>query len=225
METLYTICAIVGGTLFLCQLVMMTLGLGGDHDVDHDVGGGDHDASHSGDHDQSHGFGLSSLFTLKTLVVGVTLFGLTGRAMASSELAAGAVMGISMGAGFLGLFLMALVLHGLTKLEAEGTVHIHQALGEQASVYLSIPPHGSGQGKITVTVQNRSMEYRAVTDGDAIPTGATVEVVDLLDDDIVKVAVVSKPNAALNGATANANNSLEKKDAPADRTIEGGTHV
>lgn len=49
METVYSICAAVGGTLIVLQFVMTLMGMGGDHDVDagghdfggHDVGGND----------------------------------------------------------------------------------------------------------------------------------------------------------------------------------------
>ena len=59
----------------------------------------------------------------------------------------------------------------LTRQEAEGTVRINRALGAEATVYLRIPGNRQGAGKIQINLQNRTMEYLAVTLGDAIPTG------------------------------------------------------
>lgn len=228
----YTICAILGGTLFLCQLLMSLLGVGGDHDAgggDHDIGGDHdvahdvgHDASHDAGHDQGHGLGLHGLLNFRALVVGVTLFGLTGRAVASSSLTTVAVLAVAAGAGLLGLFLMALLMRGLTKLEAEGTAHIEQALGEQAVVYLTIPARNSGAGKITVKVQNRFMEYHAVTDHEAIPTGTAVEVVDLVDGETLRVAPVAAAGAAVPKKTGDPVKADETRATPKK---EGGIHV
>ena len=69
----------------------------------------------------------------------------------------------------------------LHKLHEEGNVHIEYALGSQAVVYIPIPGQKQGMGKITVNVQECSMEYNAITAGDALPTGRTVTVVDIID--------------------------------------------
>jgi hypothetical protein len=218
----YNVCAVVGGTLFLCQLLMMLLGFGGDHDAggggDHEVGAG-HDAGHDAGHEHGHGFGIHSLFSVRALVAGVTLFGLTGRAAGTSALSSAAVLAIAAGAGLVGLSLVGLLMQSLSSLEAEGTVHIEQALGEEATVYLTIPAHNSGAGKITVTVQNRLMEYRAVTDSpEAIPTGAPVEVVDMVDEETLKVARLLKADAA--DARAEENSPVAGKNASLARKRE-----
>ena len=44
---------------------------------------------------------------------------------------------------------------------------------------------------MTVDVQGRSVELRAMTDGDEIPTGSRVRVVEVLGDETVKVAKVA----------------------------------
>jgi len=223
----YNVCAIVGGTLFLCQLVMMLLGLGGDHDADagadHDLGG-DHEAGHGGGHEHGQGFGLHSLFTFRAVVVGLTLFGLTGRAAAGSEWSAALGLAVAAGSGAAGLLLMALLLRGLYRLESDDTLKIHQALGEEAVVYLGIPARNSGQGKITVEVQNRLLECRAVTDGEALPTGTRVEVVDLLDDETLKVAPL--PIAPTGGTPALREESdpVTRKNATSTQRTEGREH-
>ena len=82
------------------------------------------------------------------------------------------------------------MLSGMRSLQSEGTVQIHQAVGELATVYLRIPPRQEGVGKIQINLQNRTMEYQATTLGDAIPTGATVVVIKVLGPDSVQVQPV-----------------------------------
>ena len=67
-------------------------------------------------------------------------------------------------------------------------------MGQQATVYLHIPAQQKGAGKIQINLQNRTMEYLATTAGDAIPSGATVVVTEVLGSDTVQVeAVVTNP--------------------------------
>ena len=84
------------------------------------------------------------------------------------------------------------MLRGMRSLRAEGTVRIHRAVGQQATVYLRIPAQQKGAGKIQINLQNRTMEYLATTPGDAIPSGATVVVTKILGSDTVEVQAVAK---------------------------------
>jgi hypothetical protein len=60
-------------------------------------------------------------------------------------------------------------------------------VGKAGAVYLRIPANRSGSGKITLNLQNRTMEYQAVTAGEAIPTGANIVVVGVVGPDTVEV--------------------------------------
>src|SRR5260370_39010779 len=87
MDPAYLLCALVGGTLVICQFLLTLLGLGGHHDAggDHDISGhdaGGHDAAgHDTDHDQHvHSSAASwflSVLTFRTLTAGGAFFGLT----------------------------------------------------------------------------------------------------------------------------------------------------
>src|SRR5690348_8804654 len=87
METVYITCAVIGGTVLLCQLLMSLLGLGGDHDIGghdfHDFHAGDvhasgHDVAHSAyDHASSR---FLSLLSFRAIVAALTFFGLAGLA-------------------------------------------------------------------------------------------------------------------------------------------------
>src|SRR5690349_21657495 len=88
MTAFYSICAILGCTILVCQSALTMLGFAG-HDVDHlgdhggdapDVGpGGDVDHDHVGDHHGSSWF--FGILTMRTVTAALAFFGLTGLAL------------------------------------------------------------------------------------------------------------------------------------------------
>jgi hypothetical protein len=197
MEQVYLFCAIAGGTVFICQFLLGMLGLGGDHDHSgdasgHDAGGDAHD--HPGDghgHGVGHDGALSwflGMLSIRTVTAGVTFFGLGGLAATGGRLPAPATVAIASVAGFAALYLVAWTMKLLGKLRADGTVHIEHAVGLPGTVYLTIPANKQGAGKVTLNLQNRTMEYQALTASGPIPTGASVVVVGVLGPDTVEVA-------------------------------------
>src|SRR4051812_13457435 len=87
MTQAYLICAVIGGALLAFQLLLTLLGFGGDgghlgggHDFHGDHAGSDHDA-----HSAVRGSAgwLLGFVTFRSLVAGLTFFGLVG--LASSE--------------------------------------------------------------------------------------------------------------------------------------------
>lgn len=228
MTVLFGICAVVGGTILICQLILTVMGLGG-HGVDadasvdvHDFGGDFHgdvgadfhgdagadfhgdagdvhvDASgHAGhgDHADAHTstIHLFKMLSFRSVVAATTFFGLAGLAADSSGATTVAVLGIALAAGGAAMYGVYWMMRGLYQLQAEGTVRIRRAVGRHATVYLRIPGHQSGTGKIQINLQNRTMEFLAMTPGDDLPTGAKVVVVDILTPDTVEVQPVLEP--------------------------------
>jgi membrane protein implicated in regulation of membrane protease activity len=96
-------------------------------------------------------------------------------------------------AGFLALYIVAWIMRSLMRLRADGTARIANAVGKTAEVYLTVPGHKSGKGKITVTLQDRTMEYEAETENEALPTGSLVQIVGVVGADSVIVAPVPEP--------------------------------
>lgn len=187
LQTIYLGSAIIGGTLMVCQFVL-TLFSGGDHDgsseVHGDAGGhGDHEIGHEGDS------WLVGLITFRTLVAGLTFFGLTGLA-SSSQLGNHHPLTLlaALAGGALALFGTAQLVRALHKLRHDGTVHIERAIGERGTIYLAIPPDKGAAGKVHVCVQNRTVEYQAVCPQGPLPTGTKVIVVNVLGPDTVEVA-------------------------------------
>jgi membrane protein implicated in regulation of membrane protease activity len=66
----------------------------------------------------------------------------------------------------------------LYQLGEDQTVKIHRAIGEEATVYIPIAAELAQAGKVQVKLQNRLLEYAAVTSAThKLATGAKVRVV------------------------------------------------
>jgi hypothetical protein len=209
MEYFYGVCAVIGGTVLLFQFVTTLLGLSHDTDgaggidFEHlpgDVHGGDIHHGAAGDHADQHAHSSTWFFgiiTYRTVVAAVTFFGLGGLAANSTRLGpeAGFVVALLAGAGAMyGVYhLMRL----LVRLRADGTVRMDRAVGKTGTVYLRVPAGRTGHGKVTLNLQNRTVEYRAVTGHDALPTGATVVVTAIVGPDTVEVVAAHNPEGVL----------------------------
>lgn len=183
MDTVFLICAALGATLLLCEVVAGMLGFGHDHDTD--TGGADHDTD--GGNTEGHGNSLFGMLSVRTLTAAVLFFGLgglTARYYGAEDLAA---FGAAVGAGALALYSVALVMKSLKTLKSDGTVRIDRAVGHTGTVYLRVPGARGGSGKIHLVLQNRTVEYQAITTGDELPTGKPVKVVAIVNADTVEV--------------------------------------
>ena len=206
-ETIYLTCAIAGGTLMVCQFLLGLLGMGdhhdtgGDHDF-HDAGGhdaaGDGHVGHGGhaDHD-SHQSWYVGVLTFRSVVAALTMFGLAGLTSTVNfrhepELS----LGIALAGGAAALFGVAYLMRTLHRLKSDGTVRIERAVGQSGTVYLSIPGQKAGAGKVTLRLQNRTVEYQAVTPHQQLPTGSKIVVTAVLGPDTVEVVTADQPAAS-----------------------------
>lgn len=190
METLFLVCAIVGGTLIVCQLVLSLLGMGGHHDF------GGHDVHDVGDHDVQHESSVTwfvGLLTFRTIVYALTIFGLAGLAAYRSWGEEPSTLLIALGAGVATLFVVGGIMKTLYRLRADGTVRVERAVGKKGTVYLTVPGQKAGVGKVLLNLQNRTVEYQAITSEGELPTGAKVVVVAVVSSDTVEVAPAATP--------------------------------
>ncbi len=182
MTSIYTYCAVIGGTLFLTQFLLGLLGLGGHHDFDsHDVSV-DHDAQMG--HDANW---FAGVLTFRSLVAALTAFGLGGLAADAGHFSATAALAWGLGCGLAALLLVAQMMRLISRLRDDGTLRLAGAVGRGGTVYLTIPGNKSGLGKITLTLQNRTVECQAVTFQGQLPTGSKVRVVSVVSGDTVEV--------------------------------------
>jgi hypothetical protein len=209
METLFLFCAIFGGTVLVAQFL---LGFGGDHhggegaeDTPDAMGGDMHaDAgadAHTADAHDAHAHGdahhgstwVFGVLTLRTVLIGLTFFGLTGKAASASGYTGVTPLVIAVACGLAAMYGVYFLMRGLYRLTADGTERIERSVGEEGMVYLTIPGQNQGVGKVHVPVQNRTIEYEAMTAGERLPTGTRVVVVRVLGNDRVAVEPVTEP--------------------------------
>ena len=179
MQTFFLTCTILGGGLLIAQLLLSMLGIVGDGvDTDHDT----HDG-HVG-HEAAAGLNLLSV---RAVSAGVGFFGVGGMAGLATGLGLLAAVPLGLVLGAAAMVGTAMITRWMLTLEDDGSVLIDGAVGATGTVYLAIPGERSGAGKVLLTLQNRTVEYQAVTSQGALPTGASILVVDVVGPDTVDV--------------------------------------
>lgn len=188
-------CGAIGATLIVCQFLLTVLGLGGHHDVGgghdlagHDAGGHDSAGHHDSDHEAESSWFLS-LITFRTLTAALAFFGLAGLASIRLEAEPAVGLVIALAHGAFAFFAVGWLMKFMSRLNLDGTIRIERAVGSEGTVYLSVPGGKSGAGKVHVGQLNRTIEYKAVTAQEPLPTGAKIVVVAIVSADTVEVAL------------------------------------
>ena len=177
MVKVYIARAVAGGTVLIGQTGLSLFGLGGDADVDPDM-----------DVDALDGADSLHFLSIRALAGFLTFFGLVGWGGTASGWNGGVTVLAAFGAGAMVMVFVAVIMRFFQRMHSAGNVESKNALGSTASVYLRIPGHHGGKGKITVSIQGRSMEYDAVTSGDEIPSGGVCRIVGMPTQDTFEVA-------------------------------------
>lgn len=192
IEIFYWICAIGGGTLFILRTIMVLIGVGADHGVDnvgdisidtevaHDLHT-DTNSDHAQDADVSF-----KLISLQGLTAFFTIFGLVGLALVKLEWHILLTFLGASAAGLLAVWILSLLFSQMKRLQSEGTLNIHNAIGQTGSVYLTIPEKGSGQ--VRLAIQGSLKIFDAISnDKTRIPTGEGIRVVGITADNTLVV--------------------------------------
>jgi hypothetical protein len=178
-ESIYTWMAAIGCGILLIQVVLQVIGV-----ADHD---GTVDVDIDTDTDFGHGDWFFGFLSFKTVVAFLGFFGLTGLLLMETDISSAQRGLYATLAGLAAVVVVGYMMKMLHNLGHSGTLNLANALGLEGIVYLRIPPKGEGRGKVTLDVQGRSIEIQAVTDGDGIATGARVQVMEVLGEELVRV--------------------------------------
>ena len=178
IEQLFWGISILFSVLFILQLISSFVG----GDVDGMSAEGDADISVEGD------MGIDfQFFSLKNLVAFFTIFGWTGIICVGSNLSPLVSTLIATLAGLIMMLIMASIMYFMGKLTEDGSLKLINAIGKSGTVYLPIPAKRAGMGQEQIQVQGLQT-LDACTDSDQdIQTGALVEVIDVLNDQILIV--------------------------------------
>lgn len=173
--------ALFGTGIFLLRLILMFAG--GHHGGDfHDVHAADPHTDHA---DSTGAFKAISFQTIMAFLMGFGWGGLAARhAMHLSfpnSILVGALAGVAMG------WLLALILKGMSDLQASGNIPLNATLGKEAEVYVSLPRRGEGQGQVKMVVADRLRIFNAISEADPLPTQSRVRVVRVNPDNTLTV--------------------------------------
>ncbi len=164
--------------ILVLQTLLSFVGMDIDTDVDVDL-------------DLSAAISLEfGLFSVKSFLAFIAFFGWTGVIAIGYGWSMPLVILASAGSGLVAMLLVAYMLFQFQKLESSGTMRIDEALLEEAEVYLAIPAAGAGMGQITIELNGGLKQLKAVSEGERIPTGTNVKVVDILEGNILLVEPV-----------------------------------
>ena len=169
-------CAVVASLIFIVQMVLTLIGMdSSDMDVDFD-----------GANTMDLGGGMN-LFTIKNLIGFLVGFGWTGVCFYNSISSPILLILVAFIVGCLFIGIFVVIYKQTKKLEHNGAFKIDEVKDTIVSVYLRIPATGSGKGKVQVSQNGSVHELDALTDGDEIPSGAKVKIVEIIDNETVKV--------------------------------------
>lgn len=177
LQTLYIGAALLGGFLLLIQVALSVFGFDSDGDVDVADAGDAVDAAEGG----------FAGFSFRTVVAFLTFFGIGGWAALDSGLSAWISVVAGLACGSLAFWIVGVLLSQTHRLASSGTVDIKNALGVEGRVYLTVPAERSGAGSVTVKVQGRSVQFKALTRGREIKTGALCKVIAIASSDTLEV--------------------------------------
>lgn len=164
LKTFWFIAAPVS-IIFLIQMIMTFMGVdasdGLEADFDGDLGGG---------HEPFQ------LFSLRNLVNFLLGFSWTGISLYNTIPNPVLLILVSLvvGSAFIGIFFF--VIRQIGKLAEDNSFRLSNAINRTAEVYLTVPGHKAGKGKVLVSVKGSVRELDAMTDHERIETSATVRV-------------------------------------------------
>jgi len=160
--------------LTVLQVILEIIGVGGDSGhADTGIGDFAHD---SGFMDHFH------FFSVRNMIYFMMMFGWTGLACSKAGLPTFVSVFIAVLAGIGTTLIIGWIFYLLNRLTESGNLNLNSAIGKMGTVYLTIPANRKSNGVIQITLQGMMREMNAVTDNEEIATGASVEVIELLQE-------------------------------------------
>lgn len=192
MKVLWAI-TLSASLIFIIQSILTFIGAdsGSDFDTDIDTSGLDSlDAAAADAADAAHGTGMG-LLTFRNFINFFIGFGWSAILLRDSIPSTTLLMVISILVGVAVVFLVMMLFRWLSGMQESGNINVYKsAVGCEGKVYLRVPAGRSGQGKVQITINDAVREYEAVTDGPALPNGASIRVVEVISADTLLVEAI-----------------------------------
>lgn len=165
--------AIPTSFIFLIQTIITFTGMDGlDTDFDGDIDGLD-----------TH-FHFFSFRNLVQFLLGFSWTGISFYDTIQNQLG---LITLSIAVGCLFVYLFFIIIKQIQKLEEDNSFSLPDTLNKTAEVYLKIPANKTGKGKIMISVRGAFHELDAMTEVDAIASGATVVVTAIENNSVIIV--------------------------------------
>ncbi|GJH40576.1 hypothetical protein RCZ04_11260 [Capnocytophaga sp. HP1101] len=156
--------------IFIIQMILTFIGSdasdGTSADFDGDLDGGDTP------------FQLFSFRNLMNFLLGFSWTGISFYKIITNQVL---LILLAVIVGVLFVYLFFLVIRALMKLSEDNTFKLTETLGKTAEVYIPIPEHKTGRGKVTISIRGTIHELEAMTTDERIPSNTIVKVVSIED--------------------------------------------
>lgn len=170
MTTMFLVIAIVSSAFLGIQLLLLMFGADMDFDSDMDADAGD-------------GTGFLSVRSLTAFFGGFGWAGLAGRQAGWSG--TNSIL-LGLGVGVAMFFVVGFLFLQARKLTSSGNADLATAVGQEGTVYVTVPALRGGTGKVELTVSGRVSVMNAVTDAEEdLVTRSSVRVVALSGSTLV----------------------------------------
>lgn len=159
---------IISSTIFVIQTILIFIGMDTDFDADFSMDAAD-----------DPGMGLLTFRNFVNFFVG---FGWSAVLLGDKISSLSVLIFVSIIVGVALVYLVMMVYRWLSKMQESGNIDVYkQAADCRGKVYLTIPAHRSGSGKVQITINDAIREYNALTDGPELKTGAQIRVVEAIN--------------------------------------------
>jgi len=176
--------SIVFSVLFVIQFVLSLIGLDFDTDTDDvpkkvDVDGIESNLKPS-----------FTLFSVRSIIAFFTFFGWTGVLALNAGLNPMTASILATISGFIAMGIVGYMMYLFSRLSESGNIDVTKALFQTGKVFKTIPETNRGQGKVHIKISGSLREMDAITEGKTLPIGATVRVLEVIDEKILVVEAV-----------------------------------
>jgi len=168
--------AIPSSLIFIIQAIMTFIGIDGGDGLHSDF---------DSDLDADGPFQLFSFRNLINFLLGFSWTGLAFQELIHNK-ALLAILAVVVGSGFVAIFFS--VMKQINKLAEDNTFTIDKAVNQVAEVYLTIPQHNAGKGKVLVSINGSVKELDAITNSnERIPSGTMVRITGVTSGNLLIV--------------------------------------
>lgn len=138
----------------------------------------DHDTDFSADAVHDSGLGIFSVRGITAFFLG---FGWTGVIALKAGLPLGAAIALGILVGGVLMLAIFFLMRAMMRLQSSGTLDYANAVGEVATVYVTVPAEGKAGGQIEVMIQGRLSTVEALHHGaERLSPGTKVQVTALV---------------------------------------------